>query len=143
MSAVSALASSASGGSGLGAGAAPNAFSALSSESFVKIIFSELGHQDPMAPSDSKALLEQLSSLRNIQSSMDMSARLKSLVTQNELSAASGLIGKRVSGVTDNATRVSGEVRSVSRTDDGAVLVLATGERIRMGNLDQVLGATP
>jgi flagellar basal-body rod modification protein FlgD len=142
MSAVSALAQSAAGGTGL-SGAAPNAFSSLSSESFVKIIFSELGHQDPLAPSDSKALLEQLSSLRNIQSSMDMSASLKSLVGQNELAAASGLIGKRVSGVTDDSKRISGEVKSVSRTGDGAVLVLQTGERIRMSNLDQVLGAQP
>lgn len=142
MSAVSALGSSMSGGSAA-AGGPQNAFSSLSSESFVKIIFSELGHQDPLAPSDSKALLEQLSSLRNIQSSMDMSTRLKSLVSQNELAAASGLIGKRVSGVTDEAARVSGEVKSVSRTGDGAVLVLKSGERIRMSNLDQVLGAQP
>ena len=32
----------------------------LATEDFVKIIFTELGNQDPLQPSDSKALLEQL-----------------------------------------------------------------------------------
>ena len=62
MSAVSGLTPSAIGAS------AQDAFSSLNSEQFVKIIFTELSKQDPLQPNDSKALLEQLSSLRNIQS---------------------------------------------------------------------------
>jgi flagellar basal-body rod modification protein FlgD len=138
MSAVDAL-----GTSTTGAGVAPNAFSSLSSESFVKIIFTELGHQDPLQPSDSKALLDQLSSLRTIQSSIDMSSRLGSLVAQNELSAASGLIGKNISGITDQFERVSGTVQSVSRTGDGAILNLKDGTKVRMTNVDGVLGQPP
>ena len=109
----------------------------------MKIIFSELGHQDPLQPNDSKALLEQLSSLRNIQSSMDLSTSMGSLVAQNQLAAASNLIGKNVSGVSDGNQRLSGIVKSVSRTSDGATLNLASGARIKMSNVDEVLGATP
>lgn len=115
-----------------------NAFSALNSEEFIKIIFSELSNQDPMQPNDSKDLLAQLSSLRSIQSDMDMSTRLDALVTQNELSAASGLIGRQISGLTDQYERVEGIVASVSRTSDGAVLTLRSGARVPMGMLDQV-----
>lgn len=137
MSAVDAL-----GTSSQSAGVTPNAFSSLSSESFVKIIFTELGHQDPLQPNDSKALLDQLSSLRTIQSSIDMSTRLGSLVAQNELSAASGLIGKKVTGLTDQFERVTGVVQSVSRTSDGAILNLEDGSQVRMSNMDKVLGSS-
>lgn len=119
----------------------PSAFSALASEDFVKIIFTELGNQDPLQPSDSKDLLSQLSSLRNIQADMDMSTRLQSLVAQNELAAASGLIGRRISGITDDNQRVEDAVHSVSRTRDGATLNLAHGQRVQMKNVDQVLGS--
>lgn len=119
--------------------ARPSAFSALASEDFVKIIFTELGNQDPLQPSDSKDLLAQLSSLRTIQSDMDMSTRLQSLVAQNELASASGLIGRSVSGISDDNQRVSGNVESVSRTAQGATLNIAGGKRIQMKNVDQVL----
>jgi hypothetical protein len=71
---------------------------------------------------------------------MDLSTSMGSLVTENQLSAASGLIGKAISGLTDGFQRVTGTVKSVSRTADGAILNLVSGERIRMSNVDLVLG---
>jgi flagellar basal-body rod modification protein FlgD len=121
--------------------AAGNAFSALDSEQFVKIMFTELQQQDPLQPSSSKDLLQQLSSLRSIQSDMDLSERLKALVLQNQMSAASGLIGRRVSGLDAQQRRIEGEVVSISRTRDGAVLNLRGGGRIDMDSMDQVLAA--
>lgn len=118
---------------------APNGFSDLNSEDFVKIIFTELTNQDPLQPSDSKALLEQLSSLRSIQSDMDLSKRLETLVTQNQLSSATGLIGRLVSGVTDRNERIADFVVSVSRTADGAYLNLRAGSRMALDNVDEVI----
>ena len=119
--------------------AAGNAFSALNSEQFVKIIFTELQQQDPLQPSDSKDLLAQLSSLRSIQSDMELGTRMNSLVTQNQLSAASNLIGKYISGIDDQFRRVEGQVASISRTNEGTVLNLRNGARVNMNDLDQVL----
>lgn len=110
-----------------------SAFGALDSEEFVKIIFAELGNQDPLAPTDSKALLDQLASLRSIQSDIDMQSRLKSLVSDNEFAAASGLIGQRISG--GNTT---GIVRSASRTDEGVFLNLMGGARVAMSRVESV-----
>jgi flagellar basal-body rod modification protein FlgD len=131
---------------GQGASGAPNAFSSLDSEQFVKIIFTELGNQDPLAPSDSKALLEQLSSLRSIQSDIDMSDRLKglanqmgSMVAQNEFASASQLIGKTVAGQDAGNERIQGRVKSVTRTDAGSMLKLEGGKSILMSRLGEVL----
>jgi flagellar basal-body rod modification protein FlgD len=115
------------------------AFSTLGTDEFVRIIFAELANQDPLAPSDSKALLQQLSSLRSIQSDMDMSSRLGALVAQNEMAAAAGLLGKRISGISDDLRRVQGDVASISRTEYGAVLTLRTGERLHMSAVDTIV----
>lgn len=118
---------------------AGDAFSSLSSEEFTKIILAELRNQDPLQPNDTGALLEQLSSIRSIQSDMELSTRIESVVSQNEFASAAGLIGKRVSGLTDASKRVEDEVVSVSRTDSGAVLNLKGGKRMPMSGLDEIL----
>jgi flagellar basal-body rod modification protein FlgD len=115
--------------------------SALTSEDFARIIFTELGKQDPLQPSDTNALIEQISSLRSIESNMDLSKQLGKLVSQNEFASAATLIGKRVSGVTDSQARASGTVKSVLRTDDGAVVQLTTGDKINVSNLDEIVDA--
>lgn len=117
----------------------PNRFSELSSDEFMKIIFTELEQQDPLAPNDSSALLEQLSSLRSIQSGVDLSTKLEELVLRNELSSASALIGATVSGIATDNQRIVGEVRSISRTDEGAFLNFSNGVRMSMSNVDEVL----
>ena len=83
-----------------------DAFSSLKSQDFVKIMFTELSNQDPLKPNDSNALLEQMSSLRSIQSDLDLSEKLEALVSQNQMASASGLLGRLVSGVSENNERV-------------------------------------
>lgn len=122
---------------------APNAFSSLNSEDFIKIIFSELSKQDPLKPNDTDALLQQMSSLRSIQSDIDISNKLQSVVTQDQLSTAGALLGKTVSGLTDSYEHVQGVVKSVAKTDAGPVLILADGSRIGFNSIDQLLDTTP
>jgi flagellar basal-body rod modification protein FlgD len=116
-----------------------NAFSDLTSEEFVKIMFTELSNQDPLKPNDSAALLEQMSSLRSIQSDIELSSKLEAMVSQNQLAAAGGLIGKYVSGVSTGNLRVEGEVISVSRTSEGPILNLLNGFRVRFENVDEMI----
>lgn len=113
-------------------------FGGLTAESFAKIIFTELGKQDPLQPSDTNALLEQISTLRSIQSNMNLTTQLSELVSQNEFASAATLVGASVSGVSQDNERISGTVRSVSRTTEGSVVELATGERISVRNIDTV-----
>lgn len=114
-------------------------FSSLTSEQFTKIILTELGNQDPLSPSDTGALLEQLSSIRNIQSSMDLSDKLGTLVSDNQFSSASTIIGKVVGGVSTDNSRSIGKVVSVSKTDDGVFLNLHSGKSILMKNMDGII----
>lgn len=118
-----------------------NAYSSLTSEEFVKIMFSELSNQDPLKPNDSNALLQQMANLRSIESDLSLQTKLTSLVSQNEFASASGLIGQQISGVSVDNARVGGTVASVIRTSDGPVITLKNGERVAFKNIDQVAAA--
>jgi flagellar basal-body rod modification protein FlgD len=110
----------------------------LGSDEFLKIVLQELQSQDPLEPNDTSQMLEQLSTIMSIQSDSDMMDRLGDLVTQNELSSASGLIGRLVSGLTDDNNRVLGVVASVSKGSNGVTLRLDDGSSVKMGRVDQV-----
>jgi len=113
----------------------------LSSDEFLKLIFTELGNQDPLEPNDTGALLEQIANIRSIQSDVDLADRLGALVGQNELAAGAGLIGRLVSGLSESNQRVTGLVHSASKTETGVVLNLDGGARVPMGSVDRVLEA--
>lgn len=130
-------------GSSSAATASSNAFSALTSEDFIKVMFSELSRQDPLNPSDTNALLQQMSSLRSIQSGIDLSQKLESVVTQGQLATSGALLGKTVGGLNEQHERVEGVVKSVSKTDAGPVLVLASGDRVPFTTLDELLADKP
>lgn len=128
------------------AAASASSFAELTSKQFVEIMFTELTNQDPFEPNDSQAMLDQLSSLRSIESDMRLGDQLDKVVSRTEFAAASQLIGQLVSGISQNNDQVVDIVFSVSQTPDGPVLNLVGGQRIRMDQLievtDPAFGAT-
>ena len=117
-------------------------FSEMTSEDFIRIIFTELANQDPLAPSDSSALLDQLNSIRSIESDLEMINRLESLVLENQLAAGANLIGKVVTGLTEANDRVSGKVVSVVRNGDTVSLELENGRRVPIDFVEMIQEAT-
>ncbi|MCA9275495.1 MAG: hypothetical protein KDA29_05675 [Phycisphaerales bacterium] len=127
-------------GSSSSANSSTDAFSALSSGEFLRIIFTELTNQDPLAPNDTQSMLNQLSTLRSIESDTQVVDSLSRLVNQSEFAAASSLIGSLVSGITLDNRRVADLVVSVSNTQDGPVLNLFDGSRMFFHNVDEIVG---
>ncbi len=116
----------------------PNGFSSLKSEDFIRIIFTELANQDPFQPNDSSALLEQMNSIRSIESDIDLMDRLESLVFENKLAAGANLIGKVVQGLTTTNDRVAGAVMSVTRDGESLTLTLDNGMRMPLDNVETI-----
>lgn len=114
------------------------AFGNLSSEDFIKVMVEELSNQDPFEPQDSGALLEQLSSLRNIESQFQLQESISSLVLQNQMSAAGSLIGKVVTGLNDVNDSVEGLVTSVRLRDGEVMLELDTGHTVAMDRIKTI-----
>lgn len=104
-----------------------NGFSALSSQDFLKIILSELTNQDPLEPNDTGAILEQLSSLRNIESQTTLDKNMSALVTQNALASSSNMIGKYVEGINDANSTIRGLVSSLTIQEGRPILRMQDG----------------
>ena len=118
-------------------------FDAMRTEDFLRIIFTELANQDPFAPNDSAALLDQLNSIRSIESDLNLMKRLEALVFENKLSSATNLIGKYVQGLTPELQRVAGTVVSVLRVGDQVGLELDNGWRIRVESVETIHDMSP
>lgn len=118
---------------------ATNAFQSLTSEDFIRVMFTELTNQDPSAPSDSKDLLNQISSIRAIESDLQLTDRLEQIALQNEISASGTLLGAFVIGLTDSGTKTQGFVDSVSVTRDGTILNLSSNQRVRLSSVSEVI----
>ena len=116
-----------------------NRFNELSSEDFMKIIFTELQQQDPFEPNDSSALLEQLNSIRAIESDIELTKNLEDIVFQNQLATAGNMIGKTVEGLTATNDRVVGNVFAVIREGNDVTLQLDSGWEIPANNVQVIV----
>ncbi len=129
-------------GVGGGSVGASSGFGALDSEEFLNIMFTELQNQDPFEPNDSSALLEQLNSIRSIESDMALTSQLESIVFQNQLAGASNLIGRYIQGMAPGGNRVDGQVISVIRQGDSIGVELDTGWVIDVDQVELIVDQT-
>lgn len=113
-------------------------FGDIDSGQFMKILLSEMTNQDPFKPQDSGALLEQLSSLRNIESQLSLQKQLENLVLQNGLSSAAGMIGKEIEGLDAANDKVSGVVTSVRVENGKAILELSSGKSLSIERVSSI-----
>ncbi len=119
--------------------ATPSGFGEMSSEEFIEIIFTELTNQDPLEPNDTSALLEQLNSIRSIESDLKLAQTFESLVLENQIASGSNMIGKFIGGLTEDAQRVAGYVVSAIRQGDEVFLELDNGWLIDIENVETIL----
>ena len=118
-----------------------SAYSDLATSDFIKIITQELMQQDPFNPNDSGALLEQISSIRNVESQLSLQKTLETLVGQNSFAAASQTIGKVVAGLDGNNDEQIGMVVSVRLENNKAILELDTGKRLAFDRVMEIANA--
>jgi len=116
----------------------PNKFNEMSSEDFMKIMFAELSNQDPLEPQDSANLMNQISSLRDIESNMQLMDQLDELVTQNQLASAGSMIGKSIRGLDENNLPAEGVVSSVSLESNEVWLTLESGQRVSFAQIEMI-----
>jgi flagellar basal-body rod modification protein FlgD len=81
---------------------------------FLQLMISELTNQDPLNPMDNTQLVQQIGELRSIAASDKLTTTLQSVQTQQSLTTASSLIGKKVTAISTENENVTGKVTSVS-----------------------------
>ncbi len=114
-----------------------NAFDAFSSQDFLELMFSELTNQDPLEPSDTGDLINQIGQIRSIEADVNLSTQLESIVKRSEIASAGNLVGSYIVGLTESGLAQEGLVLSVSVTDDGPVLNLHNNARIPLNSVQE------
>lgn len=110
--------------------------SGLESEDFFRILVSELKQQDPFEPAKTADMISQVSQIRSIELSGQLTKTLEQMTRQQRVSGAGELIGKYVMatfGAPDGSVAtIEGVVTGVRFGADGvAVLELDTGQLVR------------
>jgi len=98
---------------------------------FLDLMITELQNQDPLNPVDNSQLLQQLSQIREISATNELTDTLESVLSGQQLSTASTLIGKKINALSDDDKNVQGVVDRVSvALDDEEKQIL----RVHIGN---------
>ena len=103
-----------------GKGAKANA--ALDKNDFLKILITQLSHQDPTQPMDDKAFIAQMAQFSSLEQMTNMSDALAKVATLVAKSQAVGLLGNAVD-IANGAETVTGIVEAVTSGDYPQLLV--------------------
>jgi flagellar basal-body rod modification protein FlgD len=127
-------------------GTANNGLSAITGEDFMNLLIKQLQYQDPLQPMTNQEMMQQMSTIRQLEMNTTLTSRLQQLTGQQSFGSAASLIGKHVKGaVADangNAFKMEGVVKSVLFTPKGDVLLeLEDGSNLPLANLEQVMGS--
>ena len=115
--------------------------SQLQTDDFIKMMITQLQHQDPLEPAKNQELLAQMSQIGQLQSQTLLQESLQGLVLQQNLGAAGNLIGKVVEGVDDAGEQSRGLVTSVRVQDKQVLLELDNGKRLSLGKVTGIATA--
>ncbi len=110
----------------------------LKAEDFIKMMITQLQHQDPLEPAKNEELLAQMSQIGQLQSSTVIQESIKGLVLQNQIGSAGNLIGKTIQGLDDKNESVKGIVNSVRVEKDQIYLELDSGKRLSMDRVTTI-----
>jgi flagellar basal-body rod modification protein FlgD len=113
----------------------------LKTEDFIKMMLTQLQHQDPMEPAKNEQLLAQMSQIGQLQSASSLQETLKGLALQNQIGSGGQLMGKMVAGMDDNDQQVQGLVTAVRVQQNQVYLELDTGHTLKLDRVTDIAAA--
>lgn len=120
-----------------GAGSS-NALENLNTSQFLDLMIAELQNQDPLNPMDNAQMIEQIGQIRQIDASSRLTKTLDAVLMGQNLSSASAMIGKTISGLDDDADKVTGKVERVTVTD-GVPKLHVGAKTVTLKNVGEIL----
>lgn len=117
--------------------------SQMTSGDFFKLLVTELQQQDPLEPTKTADMISQVSQIRSIELSHQLTTTLEQLTRQQRTAGASELLGKLVEATAlspdGTLTTIAGVVTAVRFGADGvALLELDSGEVVRAAAVTRV-----
>jgi flagellar basal-body rod modification protein FlgD len=117
--------------------ATSDAFNKVDLNSFLKMLVAEMQNQDPLNPMDNSQILQQVSQIKSIESNQRLSDTLGAMQQPQDIVAASSLLKKMITGLTDSGDKVTGTVDRVT-IDDKGVKVCVGENTISLKNVAEI-----
>jgi flagellar basal-body rod modification protein FlgD len=117
----------------------------LNANDFLQLMIHQLQQQDPLNPMDNNELVQQINSIRELSATTALTDTLSSVLVGQNISTASGMIGKSVKALADDGSEVTGTVDRVSvivdpKNDDKRnVRVHVGGKEVKISNVREIL----
>jgi len=115
-----------------------DAFNDLNLDAFIKMLVAELQNQDPLNPMNNTEILQQVSQIRAIESNQRLTETLQSVMLGQNVNTASSLLGRTITGLTDDSKKITGVVDRVSIEDNVPRLHLGD-QSIQLKNVAEIL----
>jgi flagellar basal-body rod modification protein FlgD len=117
--------------------AAPDVFSGMGPDSFLKLLVAQLRYQNPMSPSDPTAMMGQIAQYAQVEAITKLQQGQSVTQSLTEARMATDLVGKNITA-SDGTVRETGKVVSARFTATGPVLVLDSGSEVTLSAVTQV-----
>ena len=109
----------------------------LGQADFLKLLTTQLAHQDPSKPMDDTAFIAQMAQFSTLQQNSQLVSDFAAFQKTNNFSSASSLLGTQVTLTTANGD-VSGTVSAVDASGDAPQLLLNDGKLYPYTSVKQV-----
>jgi len=100
----------------------------LGSDAFLNLLVAQLRYQNPMAPSDPSAMLQQTAAFTQVETMQRLAATQQQLLGLQRATVAADMVGKEVTAQATGGAQVTGVVDGVRFTGTGPVLLLGDRE---------------
>lgn len=111
---------------------------------FLSLLITEMQNQDPLNPTSNSEFLQQVSQIREIGATNQLTESLNTLSTGSSLSTASNLIGKEIDAIDTDGNAVVGQVSKVTvevdanNRDNRQILVHVGNQKVDMENIREI-----
>jgi flagellar basal-body rod modification protein FlgD len=119
-----------------------DAWTDLGLEEFISLLVTELENQDPTQPMENSEIMQQVAQISSIQSTSTLNTTMEAVILGENLATASNLINREVTGLSDDAKLVTGEVTRVAVSDGSIKIYISDDEgtetAVDLANVSQI-----
>src|SRR4029078_10081194 len=109
----------------------------LGKDDFLKLLVTQLQHQDPMNPMDDKDFMGQMAQFSSLEQITNLVTATETMGFSSQVTQSVSLIGHQVGFTREDGTTGSGTASSVA-IEDGKILITVGSEQISPGNITSV-----
>ena len=101
-----------------------SAASTVDQDQFLQLMVKQLQSQDPLNPTDSGQMLAQMAQFSTLSGMEQLNASFSEMLTLQEISQGSNLIGKNISYTNTSGAAASGTVSAISMSNGNVALTV-------------------